>query len=334
LLTNLRFGLELPTDLLSTEESVALAKLAEQHRVDALWLQEGIVRDVISLAGAIAQATSTLRIATGPVNVWTRTPYLLAMTAATLAELTNGRFVLGLTPGHARNIETNHGIALIPLDDAPSRVREVVQVLTRLISGDRVDFSGQFIHVSEAQLKREGQPPVPIYLNARQGEMLEVAGELIDGAILSIATPEWVREWAIPHIATGAKRAGRDPASVDVAYHPILCLNSDENVAIEAARNVLRPYFRNSEVISLLQSYGFAAEAEGIKAQVADGGEPDPSNDLVRAITLVGSPAEVSERIESYRAAGVTYMVIRPYPSGDESAAAATEIAITSLIRS
>jgi alkanesulfonate monooxygenase SsuD/methylene tetrahydromethanopterin reductase-like flavin-dependent oxidoreductase (luciferase family) len=181
-------------------------------------------------------------------------------------------------------------------------------------------------------LPSAGPSEVPIYINARQGEMLEAVGELIDGAILSIATPQWVREFALPRIAAGADRAGRPVASVDVAYHPVLCLHEDEQRAIDSARQIVAPYFRNAEVIELLRAYGFPDEVDRIEASLRRGDPAEPSDDLVRAITLVGPPEVVAERIAAFEAAGVTNMIIRPYPVSGESAFEATEDAINSLM--
>ncbi len=327
-----RIGLELPTDLLTGGEVIALGRLAEREGIDSLWLQETTTRDVVSLAGALSQVTSTLRIATGPINVWTRTPYLMAMTASALGELTDGQFILGLSPGHARTIETHHGLALIPLDDAPVRVQEFLSIVSGLLAGKTVTLDGRYLHVSEARLPGAGATAVPIYINARQGGVLEAVGEMIDGAILSIATPQWVREFAVPRIAAGAARAGRQATSVDVAYHPVLCLHEDEQRAIDAARDVVAPYFRNAEVIELLRAYGFADEIERIEASMKSGKAADPSDELVRAIALTGSPQAVAERIATYEAAGVTNMILRPYPVGGESAREATEQAIDRLL--
>lgn len=330
--TVVRLGLELPTDLLTAGEVVSLGRLAERQGIDSLWLQETTSRDVVSLAGALSQVTTTLRVATGPVNVWSRTPYLTAMTAATMDELTTGRFILGLSPGHASTIETHHGLSLIPLDDAPARVREFLSIISRLLAGETVTLDGRYLHVSGARLPSAGGSNVPIYINARQGGVLETVGELIDGAILSIATPEWIREFAVPRIADGANRAGRDPATIDVAYHPVLCLHDDEGRAIEAAREIVAPYFKNAEVIELLRAYGFADEVERIEAAMGRGEPAAPSDDLVRSITLVGSRDAVAEKIATFAAAGVTNMIIRPYPVGDESALEATERAIDGLL--
>lgn len=331
--SNARVGLELPTDLIDPNEVIALARHAERKGMDSLWLQETTSRDVVSLAGALSQATTTLSIATGPVNVWTRTPYLVAMTALTLDELTGGRFKLGLSPGQTRAIETHHGLSLIPLDDAPVRVHEYLTIVTRLLAGETVSLNGRFLQISEARLLDSVTRTIPIYINARQAGVLEAVGEMIQGAILSIATPTWVREFAVPHVAAGVARADRPLASVDIAYHPILCMDDDELRAIDAARAIVTPYFRNAEVIALLRDYGFAAEIARIEAQMAAGNDPGASDELIRAITLSGPPDLIRERIAAYEQAGVTNMILRPYPVGDQTPRSAVEAAIDRLAR-
>jgi alkanesulfonate monooxygenase SsuD/methylene tetrahydromethanopterin reductase-like flavin-dependent oxidoreductase (luciferase family) len=332
MVSKVRIGLELPTDLLTTEQVMSLGKLADRRGLDSLWLQEGSGREVVGLLGALAGATGTIRLATGPINVYTRTPYLMAMTALTLDELSGGRFILGLTPGQSPAIETLHGLTISPPDDVPIRVAEILRIVKGLLAGEVVSLDGRFMHVQAARLPVDGPLAVPIYINARQAEMLEAAGELIDGAILSIATPQWVREFAVPHVSAGAARSGRDLSEVDIAYHPILCLSDDEPAAVEAARAVVAPYFQNAEVIDLLRAYGYADEIERIEEAKRRGAAVVASDELVRAITLVGDPTTVATRIEAYRDAGVNHMIIRPYPVAGQSAYEAAADAIEGLL--
>jgi len=332
-MTSSGIALELAPGRLSLGEMFRLSSLAEERGLESVWLQEDISRDIVSVLGALSQTTERIGIATGPINVWSRTPYLMAMTAASLAELSGGRFRLGLSPGHQPTVESLHGLSLIPLDDAPKRVREILLVLKALLAGRSVSLDGTYIHVTEAQLSSAPRFEVPVYINARQGEILESVGELIAGAIISIATPQWFSEYAMPRIASGAARAGRDVADVDIAYHPVLCLSDDVERAIEAARRAVSPYFRNAEVQRLLTDYGYGAEMERLAAEREAGAEMTPSDELVRAICLVGDADMVSRRIDEYRAVGVRLMIMRPYPVAGESHADAVRQAIDQLAR-
>jgi alkanesulfonate monooxygenase SsuD/methylene tetrahydromethanopterin reductase-like flavin-dependent oxidoreductase (luciferase family) len=319
-MANLRIGLELPIELLSIEQTFAIGRLAEERGLSSIWVQEGLGKDAVSLLGALATATDSIRLATGPINIYTRTPYLIAMTASTLHEMTLGRFILGLTPGQSTTIETHHGLPLVAPDKVAGRVADVMRIVKGLLAGDELTIDTGAFLLRGAALPIDEPTVVPIYLNARQAEMLEVVGSLLEGAILSIATPAWIRDFAIPHITIGAHQVQRDVSAVDIAYHPILCVSEDEDAAIDAAREAVAPYFKNPIVIDLLRDHGFEHEIGRFERRKRSGEAEFVPNDLVQAVTLVGHPDNVSNRILEFEAAGVTHMILRPYPVADQSA--------------
>ena len=107
----MRIGLEVSATHLGAEELLRLSKVAEQSGVDSLWVSEDIGRDAVALLGALARSTSRLKLATGVINTYTRTPFLIAMAAVTLQELCAGRFILGLADAHTGFNEKMHGSA-------------------------------------------------------------------------------------------------------------------------------------------------------------------------------------------------------------------------------
>ena len=212
-------------------------------------------------------------------------------------------------------------------------MREYLVIMNRLLAGERVTWNTKYIQIPEAKLPLLPPAPIPIYINARMPEMLEAAGELVKGANLSIATPQWVREFAIPHLKKGAVKAGRPMEEVDITYHPILCLSDDHDQALRAARRALSGYFENPETTVLLRDYGFADEVRAIEEAKTAGRPVEPSDPLVEAIALVGSPEAVGKRLREYLQAGVRLPILRPQPLDSQGSYLAAEDAVRNLVQ-
>ncbi|MBI2185264.1 MAG: LLM class flavin-dependent oxidoreductase [Thaumarchaeota archaeon] len=327
----MRLGLEISATELTSTQILRLAKESEKRGVHSLWINEDIGRDAVSILGTLAATTSKLRLATGVINTYTRTPFLTAMTATTLQELTHGRHILGLSDAHTASNTNMHGIVFEPWGQAPARMREYLIVLTRLLAGEKVSWKGKYIQVPDAKMPLRPAKPVPIYINARMEEMLEIAGEFIAGAHISIATPQWIKGFALPHIKAGAAKKERRLSEVDVSYHPLLCLSEDHDKALKTARKRLSGYFDNPETIDLLKDYGFRKEATAIEEAKDKGRKQEPSDKLIEAIALVGSPETVGKRLRQYIDAGVKLPILRPQPIDNEGAYTATERALHNI---
>ncbi|MBI4258894.1 MAG: LLM class flavin-dependent oxidoreductase [Thaumarchaeota archaeon] len=322
-------GLEVSATELSSTELLRVAKQCEKTGLHSLWINEDIGRDAVSILGALAASTSKLRLATGIINTYTRTPLLIAMTAATLQELTKGRFILGLSDAHTASNTKMHGIVFEHWDEACARMREFLIILTKLLAGEKVTWKSHYIQIPEAKMPLHPAKPIPIYINARMGEMLEIAGELVEGANISIATPRWIKEFALPNIKKGVAKKRRRLSEVDISYHPILCLSEDHDKALKTARKRLAGYFDNPETIDLLKDYGFAKEAKAMEeAKVKHAA---PSDKLIEAIALVGSPETVAKRLRQYIDAGIKLPILRPQPLDGEAAYTAAERAVRSI---
>src|SRR5205823_6053968 len=194
-------------------EIVECVKLAETLGYDSAWVAEGHGGDQFAILAACAVQTSRIRFGTGISSVFVRTAPTIAMAAATLDQLSNGRFILGLGSSHKVQVEAEHGIEYAkPL----TRTRETVVFIRDLLRDGRAGFSGETFRIENFELwftprSRE----VPIYLSAVFPKMTALCGEIADGVILtrsSLQTAARVRA----DVAEGAKQAGRDPADIAI----------------------------------------------------------------------------------------------------------------------
>jgi probable F420-dependent oxidoreductase len=299
---------------LTASEIVECVKQAEDLGYESAWVAEGHGGDQFAILAACATATSRIRLGTSISSVFVRSAPTIAMAAATVDQLANGRVVLGLGSSHRVQVEGEHGLSYArPID----RLRDTVEVVRRLLRDGAVTFHGQVLDIPKFDFWfRPLRPSVPIYLSGLFRPMLEVCGELADGVILTWSTPDFVRG-AAAHVATGARRAGRDPTQVEMTSL-IGCAVGDD---VDEARRRLKPgvaLYAGSfpRYHRLLAESGFADAVAAIKA-AWDRGDREAAvrlvpDELIDSVALAGPPARCRERLARYRAAGLGLPIITP----------------------
>src|SRR5207245_6542260 len=202
---------------------VELARLAEALGYESVWVTHGSGRDSFLVLAAYGAATTRLGLGNGVVPIYPRHPVAMAQAALTLAEATGGRFTLGIGVSHRAMIEGMLGLAL----DAPLAVmREYVAVLRGAL-GAGADFEGRHFRVRWSLALPERPVPPRIHLAALTRKMLELAGEIADGAILWLCPPAYVRDVALPALERGRKRAGKTLSGFEVVAAVPLAVTGD-----------------------------------------------------------------------------------------------------------
>ena len=221
-----RLGLTVPLDGFTLAEHADLVREAERLGYRDAWSFEADGVDAFAPL-AVAGEASGLRLGTAIVNVYTRGPATLAMSAAGLAEIAPGRFILGIGSGSDVIVESwNGGAFRKPL----TRVRELTQFLRRALAGERVVFRGETFSVDGFRLSRPLTAPVPIYIAALRSGMLSLAGEVADGVILNWLAPEDVPR-CVAVVREAAAKAGRDPAAIEITCRVFVHLDEDDTTA-------------------------------------------------------------------------------------------------------
>jgi F420-dependent oxidoreductase-like protein len=314
----MKLGLNLPYEgSLAFPEAVELAQRAEALGFESVWMPEAYGTDAISILGALAARTQRVQLGTGIVNVFSRTPALLAQTAATLDLISGGRFILGLgTSGH-QVVTGWHGMAF---DRPLLRMRETIAIVRQVLRRDRLVFKGEVFHLDRG-LKLLAHPvreTVPIYLATLTPGGLRLTGELADGWIPTLFSPEHMDVFR-PELEAGARIVGRSLDSMAIAPHVPVSIDDDR----ARARDALKPWvalyvggmgsktknFYNDLAIQ----YGFADDARSLQELYLGGKQleairrvPDA---LVDAISIAGPPSFVRERLAMWAAAGVTTLL-------------------------
>src|SRR5207237_4057810 len=197
----------------SPAEIVGLVRLAETLGYESAWVAEGHGGDQFAVLAACATQTSRILLGTAITSIFVRTAPTIAMAAATVDDLSAGRFILGIGSSHKVQVEAEHGVTYSkPL----TRTRETVALIRALLRDGRVEYRGETIRIEGFDLWfAPHRKEIPIYVSAVFEKMTELCGEIADGVILtrsSLGTAAKVRQ----ALAVGAARAGGDPSRIAV----------------------------------------------------------------------------------------------------------------------
>ncbi|HEV8643150.1 MAG TPA: LLM class flavin-dependent oxidoreductase [Methylomirabilota bacterium] len=315
-----KLGLAVPFfHALPVAEYVALAREAETRGYDTAWTAEVSGPDAFTTMTLIASHTTRLRVATGVVPVQTRTPIVLGLTAATLGHLAPGRIALGLGVSSPIVVSQWHGL---PFRKPLAQLREAVQVIRMVLTGERVTFDGEFYKVKNFRLTSPPPPqPVAIYLGALGPKMLELAGEIADGVLLNWLAPDTVRR-SLPHVEKGARGAGRSLANFEIAAFIRTCVTDAPEAARQWLARDITGYAIVDAYAAFFRASGYAEEVEAVhrawKAGDRAGAVKQISPRVVDGLGVIGPPEFCRERISGYAKAGLTMPVVFPFsPDAD-----------------
>jgi len=320
-----RLGVVLaPFATLPAADFVAVARETEARGYHAAWTGEAAGYDAITLMATIATHTERLHVGSAVVPVQTRTPVVLGQSAATLSHLAPGRVLLGIGLSSKVIVGDWHGLAFAP---SLQQIREAVQVIRMVASGERVNFEGKFYRVKNFRLAAPPpSPPVRVVLAALGPEMLELAGEIADGVVLNWIPPETVPV-SIEHLEAGAKKAGRTLGNFEIASFIRTCVTDEAGAAREALARDITGYATVDAYANFFRNAGFAEEVDLVNAawRAGDrsGAVKQVSARFLDGLGVVGPEAFCRERIAEFARAGLTQPVIVPFAPGGGDARAA-----------
>ena len=277
-------------------------------------------RDSPSILGAIAQATSSIQLGTGIINPFSRFPSLIAMTVRTLDELAKGRVILGLGSGSVIGSKKDG----IPNEFAgqdygfpKGHLMELIPLVRRLAAGEEVTFEGKFYHLKKVKLNFEpSQRKVPIYLGQQGPKMMELAGQLADGVLITLCcTVPYVKE-VIRKVEESERANGRPKGSVDFAARIITSMADDPKMAIRRSKQLVGRVFANPGARPVMEATGFELDVPALQNALDTrryeklyGLVPD---EIVELTTASGTKNDVRNRVEDFRSSGVTLPTIVP----------------------
>jgi probable F420-dependent oxidoreductase len=305
-------------------EIVDLVGLAERLGYESAWIAEGHGGDQFAILAACAMRTSRIKLGTSISSVFVRSAPTIAMAASSLADLSGGRFMLGLGSSHKVQVEPEHGVVY---EKPLTRMRETVAIVRALIREGRVvRFQGETIRIEDFELwYTPRHRDVPVYLAAVFPKGIALAGEVADGVILTrstLHTASTVRR----QIALAATQTGRDPSKIEITTLLPTAVADTSTAALAALRPGVALYAGFFPRYNrLMAEHGFAAEAAAIAAAWARGdreaAEQAVTDAMVEATSIVGTAQECRARVEAYRRSGVDLPILSPFARGADAKA-------------
>lgn len=301
-MADVEYGLALPLGA-RIGELLEVAAEAERSGYRWLWVNDDrLERDPFTVLAAIAERTERIRLGPGVTNPYSRHPALIATAIASLDELSSGRAVLGLGAGG-----TNHRALGIERSAPAATLREAIGLIRALLAGSSATVDGPVVRAHDARLDFSARAELPIYVGSRGPRVLELAGELADGAIVgNVATREgWT--YATERIAAGAQRAARDPSEVRLVAWLYTCVDDDEERALDAIRPMAATSLVTSRPVlgelgvELPPEFRRAMEAcdwSLARSDVERAGRLLPP-ELVRRFGLAGTPEACRRRVRA-----------------------------------
>lgn len=301
----------------SLPKAIERVKLAESLGYETVYVTHIAGRESLTVLTAYALATSKIRVGTGVVPIYTRTPATMAQTAATIDELSGSRLTLGLGVSHRPVVEGWHGQTI---DRPVAEMREYTQIVRAILRGEDPPAGQKWktgFHLAGVQTR----PSLPIYVAALSPAMLRLAGEIGDGVILWLCNPSYIRDVVVPEVSKGRERAGLTLEGFDIVPAVPAALTEDRDSAYAAMRKDLIPYFGLPFYRAMIERTGFGRDIEaydaGMKAGDLEAMQNAISEGFLEELTAVGDEDAVRAGLERYRAAGSSSPCIGPIPKTD-----------------
>jgi len=306
---------------ISDDDRISIAQLADRLGYHTFFTGESWGRDAFTVLTMIACHTQSIRVGTGIVPVFSRSPALIAQTIASLDQISKGRAILGLGSSGRLLIEQWHGQSF---EKPVARTREYIEIIRKALAGQPLNHEGEFFRLGRFRL---GSPPlqenIPIYLASLGPRNLELTGQLGDGWL-----PIWLHHQRLPglkaEIAEAANKVGRDISQITVAPQ-IICHVADNPEELQETKQQVRAHMAyyiggmGQYYYNLFSRSGFQTEADAVRAAWSAGDRTKAtaavSEDMLENITVIGDAASCRAKLDRFRSAGADMPVVA-FPHG------------------
>ena len=301
----------------SLDAALDRARLADELGFDSVFTTHIAGRDSLTMLMAYASVTERVRLGTGVVPIFSRTPASMAQTVATIDEFSGGRMVLGVGVSHRVTVENWYGTKI---EKPVTQMREYAEVVRAIFRGEPPP-EGEYFKTHFQFMGYEARSDLPIYIAALSPNMLRLAGEVGDGVLLWLCNPDYIRDTVIPCVRDGRERAGKPLDGFDIVPAVTVALTDDPDAARATMRGELVTYASLPFYRAMLERSGFADDLaafdEGMEAGEVERAKAGLSDELLASLGGIGSADDVRAAVERYRDAGATSPSIGGLPGSD-----------------
>ncbi len=302
----------------SLEKAAERARRAEELGYHSAYVTHIAGRDSLTVLAAYAARTERIKLGTGVLPIYSRTPAATAQAAATLDEMSGGRMALGLGVSHRVTVENWYGQEI----GRPVReMREYVGAVRAILRGEEPPSGNEKFPTRFQFMGYEARADLPIYIGALSPAMLRLAGELGDGVTLWLCNPDSIAETVMPALAEGRERAGKTLEGFDVVAAVPSAVTDEPEAARARLRGDLIPYFSLPFYRAMLERSGFGDDIAGFD-RAMNGGDAEAaqaaiSDRFLETLTAIGSAEDAARSVERYLRAGATSPCLGGVPGTD-----------------
>ena len=297
--------------LLSINEILKCSKILSKYNPHSVWIPETWGMEELSMLATVSQIIKNVKIGSSIINIYSRSPSLIAMGAITLDTLSNGRLILGLGTSSESIIQEWHGLEF---NQHIQRMREYVEIIRLIISGNKINYHGKLFRLKNFTIMvKPTRKEIPIYLAAINQKMVELTWEIADGVIFYLRP--------ISELQNTIQKM-QSKRKIIVSTQIITCMSEDGEKAIERTRKTLAFYISVGKIYrDFLAKNGFAKETLEIYHEYKKSGfrtnHELVSNAMLDSLTICGTPDECKKKLDMFVKTGVSLPIIQFNPVGE-----------------
>jgi len=297
--------------LLSVDQILDCASHLSKYHPDTIWIPETWGMENFSMLSMISQKVNSPKIGSSIINIYSRSPSLMAMGAATVDTISNGRLVLGLGTSSIPIVEDFHGMKF---EKPVSRMREYVEIIRLVLSRKQVNYDGSFFKLKNFSLLiKPLRDHIPIYLAAVNQKMVELTWEIADGVIFYLRP--------ISELKNTIEKM-QNKKKIDISCQLITCVSKDSQKAIDRAKKTLAFYISVGEIYrNFLAKNGFQNETEEIFQEFEKSGlehiHEFVSDSMIKSLTICGDPQECLTKLNKFKDTGLDLPILQFNPIDD-----------------
>ena len=295
--------------LLTVDEVLACSRKLNELKPDIVWIPETWGMENFSMLSMVSKENITSKIGSSIINIYSRSPSLIAMGAVTVDTISNRRLVLGLGTSSQPLVEDFHGDKF---ENPLKRMREYVEIIRLILSGKMINYTGEIFSLKNfSLLVKSPRDTIPIYLAAVNQKMVELTWEIADGVIFYLRPKNEIK-------LTLTKMQNKK--KIDSSLQIITCMNEDSEKAMNRAKRTLAFYVSVGKIYrEFLESNGFKNETKNIFAEYERNGlknnyELVPES-MVNELCIAGTPNECKVQLKQFRETGIDLPIIQFNPT-------------------
>ena len=297
--------------LLSVKQVLQCTEMLSETKIDSVWIPETWGMENFSMLGAVANNTKSQKIGSSIINIYSRSPSMISMGAATIDSLSDGRLILGLGTSSIPIVEDFHGVSF---ENPVQRMREYVEIIRLSLAKKQINYSGKIFNLKNFTLLIEPKrQSIPIYLAAINQKMVNLTWEVADGVIFYLRPIDEMKK-------TIAKMQLQK--KIDVTCQIITCVSENSEEAIQRAKKTIAFYVSVGKIYrEFLKRNGFETDVTNIFEEFKKSGFKSNhelvTDSMLKSLCIAGTPNESKLQLQKFRDAGIDLPIIQFNPIGD-----------------